>query len=92
MNTINLNTLADEISLSCPVLVESVSDHTIILKGRNQPYRMYMRFENNLPKLQIDLYDEELRSRIENDLAGILNVYQRHTVEQISINYLHLTY
>jgi hypothetical protein len=92
MNTIDLNALANKISLICPVLIESVSEQTITLKGRNMPYRLYMKFKDNVPILQIDLYNHDLKTEIENEVNHILSVFYLYMIENVHVNYLNLTY
>jgi hypothetical protein len=92
MNTIDLNALANKISLICPVLIESVSEHTITLKGRIMPYRLYMEFKNNVPILQIDLYNHDLKIEIEDEANHILSVFYLYMIENVHVNYLNLTY
>lgn len=92
MNTINLNALANKIALICPVLIESVSSQTITLKGRLMPYRLYMEFRDNLPTLQIDLYDHKLKKAIEDEADKILQVFNVHVMEITPVTYLNLTY
>jgi len=92
MNTINLKALATKISNSCPVLIDFVSEQTITLKGKALPYRLYMKFENNLPLLQVDLYDCDLKSEIETEVNSILTIYHGYIVESIQVSFLNLTY
>jgi len=92
MNTIDLKALSAKISTSCPVLIDFVSEQTIILKGTALPYRLYMKFENNLPLLQVDLFDCDLKSEIRTEVDGILQIYHNYIVESIHISYLNLTY
>ncbi|SDZ82737.1 hypothetical protein [Pedobacter hartonius] len=92
MNTIDLNALANKIALICPVLLESVSEQTLILKGRIMPYRLYMKFTDNLPILQIDLYNYDLKNEIEDEVNHILTVYYIYMTENIQVSYLNLRY
>ena len=92
MNTINLKALATKISIACPVLIDFVSEQTITLKGKTLPYRLYMKFESNLPLLQVDLYDCDLKSEIRSEVDSILKIYHSYIVEPIQISYLNLTY
>jgi len=92
MNTIDLNALANKIALICPVLLESVSEQTLILKGRIMPYRLYMKFKDNLPILQIDLYNDDLKNEIEDEVNHILTVFYIYMTENIQVSYLNLRY
>jgi hypothetical protein len=92
MNTIDLNALANKITLTCPVLLESVSAQTVTLKGRTMPYRLYMKFKDNLPILQIDLYNHDLKTEVEKEVNHILNVFYLYMTETIRISYLNLRY
>ncbi|MET1054366.1 MAG: hypothetical protein ABWY16_03575 [Pedobacter sp.] len=92
MNTIDLNALANKIALICPVLIESVSEQMITVKGRIMPYRLYMEFRNNVPVLQIDLYNHDLKSEIEDEVNHILSVFYLYMIENVHVNYLNLTY
>lgn len=83
MDKKKLHRLAKTIAALCPMHVENIVGHLMILKSNNLPYKLLLDFTDNIPLILIDIESATLPVEVEDQVARVLVVFNLFTVPEI---------